>query len=148
YSSQKIKLLPPQIHKKGTGGKGYYVFPDHFELANIVLTLRRWYQLPLKALREVLERFPLENRHLIIDHKLSLEELLDLAKMGSKGFEVKDVVMARACNDMIQDLLPPTQALNAALEPGDRLAELEDKLILQRLEEIKTWVQSGRKREF
>lgn len=148
YSSPKLKLLPEPIHKKGTNGTGYYVFPDHFEQAHVVLTLRGWYQLPLETIRGILDQVPISNQHLIIEHKFALEELLDIVKMGAKGFEIKDWVIARACDDMIQDLLPSSQSAKAALEPGNQLAEMEDKLILQRLDEIKTWVQSGRKREF
>jgi hypothetical protein len=38
--------------------------------------------------------------------------------------------------------------LNAALEPGDTLRQLQEKLLLARLDEMKAWVSAGKWQEF
>jgi DNA-binding transcriptional MerR regulator len=145
YSSPRLGLLPPPVRREGAD---YYVYPDHLELLGTVLTLRKAYHLPLETIRELLERVPLDEHHVLSARVLSAADLLDLAKMGAAGFGLKDVVMAKACDVMLEDVLPSGQALTAATEPGNALQTLEEKLILGRLEEIKSWVESGRRQKF
>jgi hypothetical protein len=146
YSSPKLKLVPPPIQKNGH--KACYVFPDHFDRLGVILTLRQGYHLPLKAIQQLLEHFPAEANHLIMERKLSIEELLDLAKMLPKGYGVNDLIMAKTCDLMVQDALSSNRALSAATEAGDALKKLEEKTILARLDELKVWVSSGRRQEF
>ncbi len=147
YSSAKLGLLPAPVHR--TGDKAdYYVYPDHLELLGTILTLRKAYHLPLETIKELLEKVPQDEHHVMTARVLSTADLLDLAKMGAAGFGLKDVVMAKACDVMLQDILPSSQALALATEPGNALQSLEQKLILGRLQEIKSWVESGRRADF
>lgn len=146
YSSSRLKLLPPPVQKDDR--QACYVFPDHFDRLGLILTLRQGYHLPLKAIQELLEHYPAEHYHLIIERKLSLEDILDLAKMLRHGFQIRDLIMAKTCDVMVQDALSSSQALSAATEPGDALRKLQEKAIIGRLEEIKAWVSSGRRQEF
>ena len=141
----QLGLLPPPVERNG---QALYVFPDHFEILLLVLNLRRHYHLPLAVIQDLLKHLSPEHYHLILDHKLALDELLDLSKMLPKGFELKDLIIAKSCDTMIQDLLPSTQAVMAAMEPGEKLEKTENDLILKRLEEIKKWVSSERKQKF
>ncbi|MFA5140654.1 MAG: hypothetical protein WC728_15605 [Elusimicrobiota bacterium] len=145
YSSPKIRLIEPPIQKDH---KVCYIFPDHFNRMGIILTLRQAYSLPLAAIRDLLEHFPEEHHDLIMERKLEIEELLDTAKMLKNGYQLKDLMMAKAADVMLQDLMSSSQAVNAALEPGDTLRRLQEKLILARLDEMKTWVSSGKWQEF
>lgn len=145
YSSRGIRLIPPPVEKDG---KTCYVFPDHFDRMGNILTLRQAYGLPLAAIRDLLEHFPAEHQDLIMERKLELGELLDMAQMLKRGFQLKDLFMAKACDVMLQDLMSSKQAVNAALEPGDTLRRLQEKLVLARLDEMKTWVGSGRWQDF
>ncbi len=147
YSSAKLGLLPAPVQLAGDKAD-YYVYPDHLELLGTVLTLRKAYHLPLETIKEVLERVPKDYHHVLAARVLSTADLLDLAKMGAAGFGLKDVVMAKACDVMLQDVLPSSQALTMATEPGNALQTLEEKLILARLDEIKSWVQTGKRQEF
>ena len=81
---------------------------------------------------------------------MTIEELLDLAKMLPRGFAVKDLVMAKTCDLMVQDTLSPSRALIAAVEPGEALQKAEESAILSRLDELKQWgpVRTLRHREF
>ena len=146
YTSPNLGLLSPPVHRNGS--KDHYVYPDHFEGFMFILTLRRVYHLPLKAIRQILEHLPADMRHVVTARKLSTEDLLDLAKMMPKGFTVKDLVMAKACDMMLEDVLPSGQALIAATEPGNALQDLEEKLMLGRLVQIKEWIKTGRRQKF
>ncbi|MBI5624345.1 MAG: hypothetical protein HY924_11255 [Elusimicrobia bacterium] len=145
YCSPRIRLMEPPIIKDK---KACFVFPDQFDRLGIILTLRQAYSLPLGAIRDLLEHFPKEHHDLIMERKLELDELLDVAKMLKNGYQLKDLIMAKAADVMLQDLMSSSQTVTAALEPGDTLRKLQKKLILGRLDEMKTWVNSGRWQEF
>jgi hypothetical protein len=144
YCSPRIRLIDPPVMKDR---KACFVFPDQFDRLGIVLTLRQAYNLPVAAIRELLERYPKEHHDLIMERKFGIEELLDLAKMLKKGYQLKDLIMAKACDVLLQDVMSSSTALNAALEPGDTLRQLQEKLILARLDEMKAWVSSGKWQE-
>lgn len=145
YSSPRINLIEPPVK---VGGKTCYIFPDHFDRLGIILTLRQAYNLPLAAIRDLLEHFPKENQELLMERKLEIGDLLDLAKMLKAGFQLKDLIMAKASDLLLQDLLSSSAALSAAVEPGDTLRQLQERMLLARLDEMKAWVSSGRWREF
>ena len=146
YASPKLNLAPSPV--KMDSHEVCYVYPDHFEWVAAVLTLRRVYHMPLTTIQALLAGFPHDQFHLIIERKLSVEDLLDLAKMMPRGFAVKDVLMAKASATMLQDLLPSSQALLLATEPGQALFDHEEQLLLARLDEMKSWVSGGRRRQF
>ncbi|MFH1725066.1 MAG: hypothetical protein ABII00_10655 [Elusimicrobiota bacterium] len=141
-----LGLISPPLEREGR--KDLFVYPDHFEQAAVVLTLRYCYHLPLKAIRDLLAHFPHDLFHVVTSRKLSADELLDAAKMLPGGFELKDIFMARACDAMLGDLLPADEALQAAAEEGGRLRKLEEERILSRLDEIKAWVTAGGRQKF
>jgi DNA-binding transcriptional MerR regulator len=145
YASPPVNLLPPAVKKNG---KSCYVYPDQLDRIGFILTLRQAYHLPLNTIRELDKHFPADARHLVLERKLAIAELLDLAKMLPRGFEVKDLVMAKTCDFMVQDTLSPSRALSAAVEPGEALRRTEESAILSRLDELKQWVVSGRRQEF
>ncbi len=141
----KLKLIPPPVQKDGAD---HYVYPDHLERLMMVLVLRKKYQLPLKPIRDLLEHLPAELRHVIISGKLTTNDALDLAKMIPKGFALQDLIMAKASEVMLEDVLSSDQALSAATEPDDALKRLEEERLLGRLEQMKEWIKSGRRQEF
>ena len=145
YSSPRINLIEPPLKKDG---KACYVVPDHFNRMAIILTLRQAYSLPLGAIRSLLERYPKENYDLLMERKFEISDLLDLAKMLKNGLGIGDLVMAKACDVMLMDIMSSSKAVAAALEPGDTLRQLQEKLVLARLDEMKGWVGSGRWQEF
>lgn len=145
FCSPRIKLIDPPVMKDR---KACFIFPDQFDRLGIILTLRQAYNLPLAAIREIIERYPKEHYDLILERKFEVEDLLDLAKMLKQGQDLKDLIMAKASDVLLQDVMPSSAALNAALEPGDALRNLQEKLLLTRLEELKTWITSGRWQEF
>ena len=145
YSSARIGLIEPPVK---IDGEFCFVFPDHFDRLGIVLTLRQVYHLPLTAIRDLIEHYPREQYHLIMERKLELPDLLDLAKMIKAGYGLGDLTMAKACDLMLADMLSSNKALSAAVEPGDALRKLQETLILGRLDEMKSWVSSGRWQEF
>jgi len=145
YSSPRIGLMEPPVK---AGGKTCYVFPDQFDRLGIILTLRLAYSLPLTEIRDLLEHYPRENYELIMERKFEISDLLDLAKMLKSGYALKNLVMAKACDVMLQDLMSSSATLSAATEPGDTLRRLQEKLVLARLDEMKAWVGSGRWQEF
>ncbi|MDE2039213.1 MAG: hypothetical protein KGO96_06465 [Elusimicrobia bacterium] len=145
YSSPRLKLMEPPVQKDG---KPCYVFPDHFNRLGIILTLRQAYNLPLATIRELLDHFPPDQHELIVERKFEIGDLLDLAKMLKHGYQLKDLFMAKGCDILLQDLMSSSQAVTAALEPGDTLRRLQEKLILGRLDEMKAWVSSGKWQEF
>lgn len=145
YSSPRIKLIEPPLKKDG---KACYVVPDHFNRMAIILTLRQAYSLPLGAIRGLLERYPKENYDLLMERKFEISDLLDLAKMLKNGLGIGDMVMAKACDVMLMDVMSSSKAVAAALEPGDTLRQLQEKLVLARLDEMKGWIGSGRWQEF
>jgi hypothetical protein len=121
--------MEPAVHREG---KTCYIFPDHFDRLGIILTLRQAYNLPLSAIRNLLEHFPAEHRNLIMERKFEIDELLDLAQMLKNGYQIKDLIMAKACDVLLQDLMSSSQTISAALEPGDTMRRLQEKLILGR----------------
>lgn len=145
YASPRVNLLPPAIKRNG---KSCYVYPDQLDRIGFILTLRTAYHLPLNSIRELDRHFPANVRHLVLERKMTIEELLDLAKLLPRGFAVKDLVMAKTCDLMVQDTLSPSRALLAAVEPGEALRQAEESAILNRLDELKQWVVSGRRQEF
>ena len=145
YASPRVNLLPPAVKKDG---KTCYVYPDQLDRLGFILTLRQVYHLPLNSIRELDKHFPADARHLVLERKMTIEELLDLAKMLPRGFAVKDLVMAKTCDLMVEDTLSPSRALFAAVEPGEALRQTEESAILSRLDELKQWVVSGRRQEF
>jgi DNA-binding transcriptional MerR regulator len=145
YASPRVNLLPPAVKKNG---KSCYVYPDQLDRIGFILTLRGAYHLPLNTIRELDKHFPADARHLVLERKMTIEELLDLAKMLPRGFAVRDLVMAKTCDLMVQDTLSPSKALFAAVEPGEALRKTEESAILSRLDELKQWVLSGRRQEF
>jgi len=145
YSSPRINLIEPPLKKDG---KTCYIVPDHFNRMAIILTLRQAYSLPLGAIRGLLERYPKENYDLLMERKFEISDLLDLAKMLKNGLGIGDLVMAKACDVMLMDVMSSSKAVAAALEPGDTLRQLQEKLVLARLDEMKGWVGSGRWQEF
>lgn len=145
YASPRVNLLPPAVKKDG---KTCYAYPDQLDRIGFILTLRQAYHLPLNTIRELDRHFPADARHLVLERKMTIEELLDLAKMLPRGFAVKDLVMAKTCDLMVEDALSPSRALFAAGEPGDALRQTEESAILTRLDELRQWVVSGRRQEF
>lgn len=145
YGSARVGLLPPPVKKDG---KLCYVYPDHLDRAAFALTLRQVYHLPLGVIRELDKHFPTDCRHLVLERKLTLEELLDLAKMLPRGFAIEDLVMAKTCDLMVEDTLAPARALQAATQPGAALRRTEEAAILSRLDQIRDWVVSGRRQKF
>lgn len=145
YSSPRINLIEPPLKKDG---KACYIVPDHFNRMAIILTLRQAYSLPLGAIRGLLDRYPKENYDLLMERKFEISDLLDLVKMLKSGLGIGDLVMAKACDVMLMDLMSSSKAVAAALESGDTLRHLQEKLVLARLDEIKDWVGSGRWQDF
>jgi len=145
YASPRVNLLPPAVKKDG---KTCYIYPDQLDRTGFILTLRQVYHLPLNTIRELDKHFPADVRHLVLERKMTIEELLDIAKMLPRGFAVKDLVMAKTCDLMVEDALSPSRALFAAGEPGEALRQTEEGAILTRLDELKHWVVSGRRQEF
>lgn len=145
YASPRVNLLPPAVKKDG---KTCYAYPDQLDRIGFILTLRQGYHLPLNTIRELDKHFPADARHLVLERKMTIEELLDLAKMLPRGFAVKDLVMAKTCDLMVEDALSSSRALFAAGEPGEALRQTEEGAILTRLDELKQWVVSGRRQEF
>ncbi|MDE2490379.1 MAG: hypothetical protein KGM24_05995 [Elusimicrobia bacterium] len=145
YSSPRVGLLPPAVKKDG---KAYYVYPDQVETVGFVLVLRLGYHLPLGAIRGLVKHFPADRRHLVLERKLTIEDLLELAKVLPRGFAVADLVMAKTCDLMVEDTLSSSKALLAATEPGEALRKAEEAAILNRLDELRDWVSSGRRQRF
>lgn len=145
YASPRVKLLPPAVKKDG---KTCYVYPDQLDRIGFILTLRQVYHLPLNSIRELDKHFPADARHLVLERKMTVEELLNLSKMLPRGFAVKDLVMAKTCDLMVEDTLSPSRTLLAAVEPGETLRQAEEGAILSRLDELRRWVVSGRRQEF
>lgn len=141
YSTPRVGLIQPPVQVQG---KAYYVFPDHFDRMGLILTLRQAYNLPLTAIRKLVDRFPRANYELLMERKLKISDVLDLAKMLKGGYGLADLVMAKASDVLLMDLLSSSAALSAATESGDTLQKLQEKLLMARLDEMKAWVSSGR----
>lgn len=145
YSSPKVGLIEPPVQ---IGSRTCYVFPHDFDRLAIVLILRQDYHLSLSAIRDLLAHYPREQYSLLIERKLSVEDLLEFAQMLKKGYRVGHAIMAKAFDAMLMDLLPADEALTAAKEPGRALGKLQEGLLLTRLDEMKAWVQEGGWREY
>jgi DNA-binding transcriptional MerR regulator len=145
YSSPRVGLLPPPVRKDG---RACYIYPDQVETVGLVLVLRKGYHLPLGAIRDLVKHIPADRRHLVLERKLTIEELLELSKVLPRGFAVEDLIMAKTCDLMVEDTLSPAKALLAATEPGDVLRKTEEAAILGRLDQLRDWVASGRRQKF
>ncbi len=145
FYSPKVGLIRPPIPKES---RPCYLFPDHHEQLMLILTLRQIYRLPLASIKPLIEHFPEDSRHLIIDRKLSFDELMDMARMIPQGYKVEDFILAKTCDLMTEDVVSPAKAVLAAADPGDGLKRLEEEAIFSRLDAIKAWISSGRRQEF
>lgn len=137
YASRRLGLLEPSVHVQG---KSCYVFPHDFDRMGVVLILRQHYHLSLDAIRNLLARYPRRNYNLIINRRLAVEDLLDLAQMLSGGYGVNHVVMGKASDALLLDLDIPEGAARGDLHG---VLEAQGKLLLGRLDEMKRWVSSG-----
>jgi len=90
YSTPRFKLLPPPVHKGGH--VSYYLNPEHTQRLGVLLHLRDKLRMQLKDIREVLDSYPAEYYHLILNGVLTNEELLDFPALLKAGFKLKDVV--------------------------------------------------------
>jgi len=90
YSTPRFKLLPPPIHKGGH--VSYYLNPEHTQRLGVLLYLRDKLRMQLKDIRKVLDSFPAEYYHLILNGVLTGEELLDFPALLKADFKLKDVV--------------------------------------------------------
>lgn len=145
YGSPKVGLIEPPVQ---VGRRTLYVFPHDFDRLAIVLILRQDYHLSLDAIRDLLAHYPREHYPLLIERKLSVEDLLELAQMLKKGYRVGHAIMAKAFDAMLTDLLPADEAATAAKRPGEAFGKLQEGRLLARLDEMKAWVQAGGWREY
>ena len=90
YSTPRFKLLPPPIHKGGH--VSYYLNPEHTQRLGVLLYLRDKLRMQLKDIRKVLDTYPAEYYHLILNGVLTGEELLDFPALLKADFKLKDVV--------------------------------------------------------
>jgi hypothetical protein len=90
YSTPRFKLLPPPIHKGGH--VSYYLNPEHTQRLGVLLHLRDKHRMQLKDIRKVLDSFPSEYYHLILNGVLTGDELLDFPALLKADFKLKDVV--------------------------------------------------------
>jgi len=90
YSTPRFKLLPPPIHKGGH--VSYYLNPEHTQRLGVLLYLRDKLRMQLKDIRKVLDSYPAEYYHLILNGVLIGEELLDFPALLKADFKLKDVV--------------------------------------------------------
>lgn len=90
YSTPRFKLLPPPVHKGGH--VSYYLNPEHTQRLGAVLYLRDKLHMSLKAIRTVLENYPADYYHLILNGVLSEDELLNFPALLKADFKLKDVV--------------------------------------------------------
>lgn len=137
YASRRLGLLEPSVHAQG---KTCYVFPHDFDRLGVILILRQHYHLSLDAIRSLLARYPRKNYNLIINRRLAVEDMLELARMLGAGYGVSHLTMAKASDALLLDLPVPevsaTEDLQGALKA-------QGKLLLARLEEMRRWVASG-----
>lgn len=145
YGSLKVGLIEPPAQ---VGRRTFYIFPHDFDRLAIVLILRQDYHLSLGAIRDLLAHYPREQYRLLIERKLSVEDLLELAQMLKKGYRVGHTIMAKAFDVMLTDLLPADETLTSAKEPGEALGKLQESILLARLDEMKAWVQAGGWRDY
>jgi DNA-binding transcriptional MerR regulator len=144
YARPRLGLVPPPLSRNG---QTLFLYPDHFRRLNILLTLRQHYSLSLSKIRAFLRHFPAEREHLIVDRRLNREEVRELVERMPSGFTVGHIFMAKACDAMLEDVLPTGQAMREAIKPDQGMG-LEERLILERLDELKAWISSGGRREF
>lgn len=142
YASRRLGLLEPPVHVQG---KSQYVFPHDFDRLGVVLILRQHYHMSLDAIRSLLARYPRKHYNLIINRRLAVEDLLELARMLDGGYGVDHMSMSKAADALLLDLSAPegptTEALQQALKA-------QRKLLLARLGEMKRWVESGGWQEY
>ncbi len=98
YSTPRFKLLPPPVHKGGH--VSYYLNPEHTQRLGVLLHLRDRLRMQLKDIREVLDSYPAEYYHLILNGVLTNDELLDFPALLKAGFKLKDVVFYKV-TDML-----------------------------------------------
>jgi len=142
-SSRQVGLVSAPIRQKD---QALFLYPDHFERFIFVLTLREFYELRLPLMRELLKVFPKEHEHLILDRTLSREEIIDLWQHLSRGSKVEDVLNIKATELMLRDMATAYEKVHAHAK--GELQELEERLILERLDQLKAWVTRGGRREF
>lgn len=131
YASQRVGVIEPPVR---AGRRACFVFPRDFDRLAIVLILRQDYHLPLETIRTLLTAYPREHYGLLIERKLSVEDLLELVKMFALGFGVRHAVMAKAFDAALLDL-------GAGADAGEER-------LLARLDEMKDWVRSGGWRDY
>jgi hypothetical protein len=137
YAVRKLGLLEPPVQVQG---KPCYVFPHDFDRLGVVLILRQHYHLSLDAIRSLLARYPRKNYDLIINRRLPVADMLELARMLGEGYSVGHMAMSKASDTLLLDLAVP-EASAAEELPGTLKAQ--GKLLLDRLDEMRRWVASG-----
>lgn len=90
YSTPRFKLLPAPVHKGGH--VSYYLNPEHTQRLGVLLYMRDKLRMQLKDIRKVLDSYPAEYYHLILNKVLTDDELLDFPALLKAGFTIKDVV--------------------------------------------------------
>lgn len=137
YASRRLGLLEPPVHAQG---RPCYVFPHDFDRLGVVLILRQHYQLPLDAIRSLLARYPRKNYNLIINRRLAVEDMLELARMLGEGYGVGHMAMGKASDALLLDLAVPEVS---AAEDLQGALKTQGKLLLDRLDEMRRWIASG-----
>lgn len=137
YAARRLGLLEPPVHAQG---KTCYVFPHDFDRLGVVLILRQHYHLSLDAIRSLLARYPRKNYNLIINRRLAVEDMLELARMLGEGYGVGHLAMGKASDALLLDLAVPEVS---SAENLQGTLKAQGKLILDRLDEMRRWVASG-----
>lgn len=137
YASRRLGLLEPPVQVQG---KPCHVFPHDFDRLGVVLILRQHYHLSLDAIRSLLARYPRKNYDLIINRRLAVADMLELARMLGEGYGVGHMAMSKASDALLLDLAVPE--VSAANELRGAL-KAQGKLLLDRLDEMRRWVASG-----
>lgn len=77
YSSPQARLMPLPVYAEGH--RAHYLHPEHTLRLGAALRLQRRHFLPLKVVREVMEKLPPEFFGLVIREILSADEVRDIA---------------------------------------------------------------------
>ena len=96
YSTPRFKLLPPPVHKGGH--VSYYLNPEHTQRLGVLLHLRDKLRMQLKDIRKVLDSYPAEYYHLILNGVLTGDDLLDFPALLKADFDLKDVVFYKVAD--------------------------------------------------
>jgi DNA-binding transcriptional MerR regulator len=137
YASRRLELLEPPVRVRG---KTCYVFPHDFDRLGVILILRQHYHLSLDAIRSLLARYPRKNYNLIINRRLAIEDMLELAQMIGEGYGVGHMAMSKASDALLLDLAVPEVSTTDDLQGA---LKTQGKLLIDRLDEMKRWVASG-----